>query len=158
MGISIVRNEEDCQSALLEAFKYSKRVICERFVDGRELTVTILDNKPLPVVEIKPNNGWYDYANKYTKGNTIYQVPAQITEVDTISVQKQALSIFRLMGCEGYGRVDFRFDGDDFYFLEVNTLPGMTPLSLTPMAAGKAGYSFSQLLMKIVEIALSRKK
>ena len=158
VGISIVRKEDDLYDAVKEAFKYSKRVICEAFIEGRELTVTILDNRALSVVEIKPQDGWYDYTSKYTKGKTIYEVPAALSKDETRIIQNYARNIFKLLGCQIYGRVDFRFDGTNFYFLEVNTLPGMTPLSLTPMAAGEAGLNFSQLLLKIVELSQNKIK
>lgn len=155
VGISIVHKVELIQEAIETAFKYSEKVICESFIAGRELTVTILGDEAMPVVEIKPNNGWYNYANKYTSGNTVYQVPAELDSNETKVIQQQALSIYQLIGCRGYARVDFRYDGEVFYFLEVNTLPGMTPLSLTPMAAKEAGLSFSELLLAIIEQSLS---
>ncbi len=156
VGISIINEENELEESIKFAFKYSKRVIIEHFVDGRELTVTILGNEALPVVEIIPNDGWYDYKNKYTKGKTIYEVPAKLTKEEVKIIQKQALDVFTLFGCEVYGRVDFRYDGKDFYFLEVNTLPGMTHLSLTPMAAKEAGLSFKELIYKIIEFSLNR--
>lgn len=154
VGISLVSEPSKLNEAVLDAFNYSERVICEKFIAGRELTVTILGEQPLPVVEIIPKTGWYDYANKYTKGNTIYEVPAKLSDHNIIKIQAQALKVFKLFGCRGYARVDFRYDEKEFYFLEINTLPGMTPLSLTPMAAKEYGLSFSQLLMKIIEASL----
>ncbi|MCF7867792.1 MAG: D-alanine--D-alanine ligase [Candidatus Cloacimonetes bacterium] len=156
VGISIVKNKEQIIPAFLEAKKYSDKVIFEKFISGRELTVTILDDKPLPVVEIKPKNGWYDFNNKYTKGNTIYESPAELEDDEINLIQSMAVQIFKKLGCSVYGRVDFRFDGEKFFFLEVNTLPGMTELSLTPMAAKSAGISFDELLIKIIEISLKR--
>ena len=156
VGISIINKESELYEAVKLAFKYSDKVIIEEFIDGRELTVTILGKEALPVVEIIPNNGWYDYKNKYTKGKTIYEVPARLTNNEVKTIQKQALDVFALFGCEIYGRIDFRYDGKDFYFLEVNTLPGMTQLSLTPMAAKEAGISFKELLCKIIEFSINR--
>jgi len=157
VGITIITNESDLKESLKYAFKFSEKAIIEQFIAGRELTVTILENEALPVVEIIPNDGWYDYKNKYTKGKTIYEVPAKLNIEEVKIIQKQALDVFHLFGCEIYGRVDFRYDGKDFYFLEVNTLPGMTQLSLTPMAARKAGINFKELLCKIIELSLNRK-
>jgi len=154
VGIAIIAKEDELFSAVAEAFKYSRKVLIEKFIDGRELTVTILDGKALPVVEIKPLNGWYDFTNKYTAGNTTYETPARLTVEINNEIKEKAEILFRSMGCSVYARVDFRFDGDDLYFLEVNTLPGMTPLSLTPMAAKAAGYSFDQLLEEIIRISL----
>ena len=156
VGISIINKENELNEAIKLAFEYSKKVIIEQFIDGRELTVTVLGDEALPVVEIIPYDGWYNYRNKYTKGQTIYEVPAKLTSEEVKSIQKQALDVFNLFGCEVYGRVDFRYDGNDFYFLEVNTLPGMTQLSLTPMAAKEAGISFKELLYKIIELSLNR--
>jgi len=156
VGISIINEEKKLNQAINKAFEYSEKVIIEEFIDGRELTVTVLGNEALPVVEIIPNKGWYDYTNKYTKGNTKYEVPAKINDDERKKIQSQALAVFNLFGCSIYGRVDFRFDGKDFYFLEVNTLPGMTELSLTPMAAKEAGLSFQELLLKIIELSLQR--
>ena len=156
VGISIIANQSELEPALTEAFRFSSKVLIEKFIDGRELTVTILDGKALPIVEIKPQQGWYDYANKYTQGKTIYEAPAKLDDKIRKEIQLQAESIFRLLGCTVYGRVDFRFDGNDLYFLEVNTLPGMTPLSLTPMAAKAAGISFGELLEEIIRISLEK--
>lgn len=156
-GISILQNDNNLDSAIQDAFLYSNKVICEEFIPGRELTVSILGDKILPVLEMKPKQGWYDYENKYTAGNTIYEVPADISEKEEKIIKKYAIKIFDYFGCEVYGRVDFRYDGDNFYFLELNTLPGMTALSLTPKAAKQAGYSFGKLLKQIVELSISNR-
>jgi D-alanine-D-alanine ligase len=153
VGITIVKSQTGILPALDMAFQYSRKVICEEFVPGRELTVTILGDEALPVVEIIPHDGWYDFKNKYTKGNTVYKTPAALTTEETSRIQQYALDIFHLFGCRVYARVDFRFDGSDFYFLELNTLPGMTPLSLTPMAAREAGLQFNELLEKIIYLS-----
>ncbi len=151
VGISIVQKEEELSFAIEKAFKVSTQVLMEEYIPGRELTVTILGDKALPVVEIIPHQGWYDFKNKYTKGNSDYIVPAKLSEQERIKIQSYALKIFNTIGCNVYGRVDFRYDGEDFYFLEVNTLPGMTPLSLTPKAAKSYGMSFEDLLIYIIE-------
>jgi len=106
------------------------------------------------VVEIIPVEGWYDYSNKYTKGKTIYQAPAELSEQEAAKISEYALQLYKLFDCKAYARVDFRCDGDKFYFLELNTLPGMTPLSLTPMAAEAAGIGFANLLKKIIDCSL----
>ncbi|HNX01193.1 MAG TPA: D-alanine--D-alanine ligase, partial [Candidatus Cloacimonadota bacterium] len=131
-------------------------VLVEKYIDGRELTVTVLEDNPLPVVEITPINGWYDYHHKYKKGNSIYEVPAKLNREEIEQVQRKALAIHRILGCHAYSRVDFRFDGKDFYYLESNTLPGMTPLSLTPMAAKAAGIEFGELLERIIQASIKR--
>jgi D-alanine-D-alanine ligase len=155
VGISIIKKEDKIKDAIEKAFNFSNKILCEKYIKGKELTVTILNDTALPVVEIKPKNGWYDYDNKYTKGNTIYEVPAKLSKQETSRIQEYALKIFFLFDCKSYARVDFRYDGEDFYFLEVNTLPGMTPLSLTPMAAEEAGYDFTALLMEIINNAVN---
>ncbi|MCK4694854.1 MAG: D-alanine--D-alanine ligase [Candidatus Cloacimonetes bacterium] len=154
VGVSIIKNINEADNAIDKASKFSKKILFEKFIEGRELTVTILGNKALPVVEIKPKDGWYDYTNKYTKGKTIYEAPAKLTSKEKAEIQKDALRIFHLFSCKAYARVDFRYDGKNFYFLEVNTLPGMTPLSLTPMAAKEEGYSFEELLEEIIKLSL----
>lgn len=150
VGVHIVSSAAAFDQALQDAFLYSDKVMAEEYVVGRELTVTMLDGEVLPVVEIKPKNGFYDYPNKYTPGNTIYQAPAELNEAETKQVQNYARRIWKAMECAGYGRIDFRYDGTEFYFLEVNTLPGMTPLSLTPMAAKAVGIDFDELLDRII--------
>ncbi|MCF7912608.1 MAG: D-alanine--D-alanine ligase [Candidatus Cloacimonetes bacterium] len=153
VGINIVEKKEDLGAALINAWQYEDNLLCEKFIPGRELTVTILADKALPVVEIKPLNGWYDYANKYTHGNTEYICPAELTEMEQSTVQNHALEIFHKMGCAVYSRIDFRYDGEKFYFLEVNTLPGMTALSLTPMAAKAIGLDLRALLSEIINLS-----
>ncbi len=155
VGISIVHDLADLKTAVNEAFLHCSSVLLEEYIPGRELTVSILDGKALPVVEIKPLQGWYDYHNKYTKGQTQYLAPAPIDEATAHLVQSYALRAFQVLSCSVYGRVDFRLDGESPYFLEVNTLPGMTALSLTPMAAKVAGLSFADLLQEIIKSSLT---
>lgn len=150
VGIQLVMELDLLKDAVTEAFKYCRSVLLEEYIPGRELTVSILNGKALPVVEIRPKNGWYDYQNKYTKGNTEYLAPAPIEESLAQLVQMYAERSFWALSCSVYGRVDFRLNEDKAYFLEVNTLPGMTPLSLTPMAAKAAGLSFPDLLKQII--------
>lgn len=154
VGISRVESLHELKPAVSEALRYCNEVLLEEYIEGREITVTILDSTALPVVEIKPLNGWYDYTNKYTKGKTEYLAPAPITEAEKQLSQLYAERIFKALGCSGYARVDFRLKAGVPYFLEVNTLPGMTPLSLTPMAARAAGISFGELLSRIINISL----
>lgn len=158
VGISLVQQEDVLVPSVEEAFTCGELVLVEQFIPGRELTVTILGERILPVVEIRPHAGWYDYTNKYTKGNTTYEVPASLSEEETTRIQRDAKAVYDLLGCEVYARIDFRFDGKRFYFLEVNTLPGMTPLSLTPMAAQQEGISFEELLLEIIGLSLARER
>ncbi|MCD4651147.1 MAG: D-alanine--D-alanine ligase, partial [Candidatus Cloacimonetes bacterium] len=134
VGISIVRSAQDIEPAVTAAFDARPEILIQQFIDGREITVTILGRTPLPVVEIKPVNGWYDYANKYTKGKTVYEAPAKLSPEEADAVQKLALAVYLELGFNSYARIDFRYTGKTWYFLEANSLPGMTPLSLTPMA------------------------
>ena len=156
VGISIVNDISELKPAVIEAFKYSNAILIEQYIEGRELTVTILDGKALSVVEIKPTDGWYDYHNKYTKGKTVYEAPAKLEESDTQLLKVYAERIWKATECSGYARIDFRFNGTKHYFLEVNTLPGMTPLSLTPMAAKAVGMPFGELLSSIIAIAMRK--
>ncbi len=158
LGITKVQNSKDLPKALTSAFLYDDRVLIEEFVPGKELTVTILGNQTYPVVEVRPKNGWYDYQNKYTKGNTEYICPAQISEDISSKIQQMAYNLFERISGKVYGRVDFRYDGKDFYFLEINTLPGMTALSLTPMAVKAKGINFETLLKTIIELSLSKEE
>jgi len=153
VGISRVECLEDLKPAVQKALQYSHSVLLEEYIPGRELTVTIIDSEAYPVVEIKPLEGWYDYTNKYTHGKTKYEAPAQIDDTVAKLLQLYALRLWKAFGLSGYARIDFRYDGLKPYFLEVNTLPGMTSLSLTPMAAKAAGMSFQELLQKIIYIA-----
>lgn len=154
VGISRVENLADLKPAVEYALQFSGTALLEEYIPGSELTVTVLDGEALPVVEIKPLNGWYDYSNKYTKGNTIYEAPAKLDESVARLIQLYATRIWKAFELSGYARIDFRYDGVKPFFLEVNTLPGMTPLSLTPMAAKAAGISFGDLLEKIIKISL----
>ena len=150
VGIHIVNDCDSLIIAMKDAFNYDELVILQEFIKGREITVTILNNNTLPVVEIKPKNGFYDYKNKYTKGSTEYICPAELTDSESRLVQMYAHKLFNTIGCSIYGRVDFRYDGKKFYFLEVNTLPGMTELSLSPMAANEIGIDFNCFIEKII--------
>jgi len=151
VGIYKVENKNELYDATKAAAEFSKRVIVQEYIPGRELTVTILNGEALPVVEIKPLSGWYDYQNKYTGGKTEYLVPAELSEEDNLLISNYAQRIYSALDCSSYARVDFRFDGKVFYFLEVNTLPGMTSLSLVPMAAAQAGLTFNMLIEKILK-------
>ncbi len=158
VGLSIIQPDvEDVQleKALTLALEYSDRIMIEEYIEGRELTVAILGNETLPVVEIKPIDGFYDYEHKYTKGKTNYFCPADIPEPLSVELQEQALVAHRSLGCKAYSRVDFRLNPDGEYFcLEVNTLPGMTELSLVPQAASASGISFPDLCSKIIELSM----
>ena len=131
----------------------------EEYIPGREMTVAILENKPLPVLEIIPKSGFYDYKSKYTSGMSEYIVPADIPENIFKTLQEQALTAFNSLRCKVYGRVDFRLSEDNIpYCLEVNTLPGMTATSLVPKMANAVGITFNELIDRIIRISVDGKK
>ena len=155
-GLTVCEKEEDLQKAIALSFEYSDKTLIEEFIPGRELTVGILADKVLPVLEIKPKHTLYDYECKYTKGMSEYIVPAEIPEETAKQIQEQTERAFVSLGCSGYARADFRLnDAGHFFCLEVNSLPGMTATSLLPKAAKAVGISFTQLVEKIVNLALA---
>jgi len=157
IGVSIVREEGDLEGALDEAYKYGDTVLVEEFIQGREITVGILGDEALPVIEIVPETGFYDYRAKYTPGLTRYEVPAKLPVEIAITVQEMALLAHRALGCRDVSRVDFRLAEEGTpYILEVNTIPGMTETSLLPKAAAAAGISFKELVLRILESALKK--
>jgi D-alanine-D-alanine ligase len=155
VGLDIARDASSLFEIAKKAAKYSDKVLFEKFIDGRELTVGILDDRTLPVVEIKPHGGFYDYLHKYTAGQTDYIAPAPISKVEEKRVRELGLMAFHSLGCRGYARIDFRLSSSgELYCLEVNTLPGMTATSLVPKAAKAAGIEFPELLSRIAQSAL----
>ncbi len=157
IGLSLIYSSDELPLGIAEARKYSRSYIVEKYIKGRELTVSILADRVLPIVEIVPSKGLYDYTCKYTKGMSQYICPAVLGDHIREKLERYGMLAFNLLGCSGYGRVDFRFDGENVYCLEVNTLPGMTELSLVPMAAKAAEISFDELINKILKEALKRK-
>lgn len=160
VGLSIVQPDvEDVQlgKALEDAFSYSDYVMAEEYIEGRELTVAVIGEVTMPVVEIKPKSGFYDYVHKYTKGFTDYFCPADLPEKLAAHIREKAMVAHKALGCEVYSRVDFRLNSKgEAYCLEVNTLPGMTELSLVPKAAGASGMDFTSLLNRIIELSLNK--
>ena len=155
VGLKIVQGKSEVEEGIKLALQYSSKALIEKYIPGRELTVAILQDKALPVLEIVPKSGFYDYKHKYTSGMSEYIVPANIPEKVAKKAQHQALIAFQSLGCEGYARIDFRLnEQNEIYCLEVNTLPGMTPLSLVPKAAKAVGISYEELVEKIVRQAL----
>ena len=145
IGLTIVQEPEELAEALQKAFSYDREVLVEEFIDGSELTVAIIGGQmpeALPVIEIVPYSGLYDYHSKYTKGATEYFVPARIDAETALLTQEVSLAAFKILGCSGVARVDVRLDPTNHpYVLEVNTIPGMTATSLVPKAAAAAGQS-----------------
>ncbi|MBI5206163.1 MAG: D-alanine--D-alanine ligase [Candidatus Firestonebacteria bacterium] len=155
-GVNIAGNNKELKSAIKEALELGEEVLIEKYIPGRELTVSILNDETLPVIEIIPRNKFYDYEAKYTKGMSEHVVPAKISRSLAKRAQSTALCAYRALGCRDYSRVDLRLFNNDLYILEVNTLPGMTDLSLFPDAAKCAGIDFPDLVEKILKMAIKR--
>jgi D-alanine-D-alanine ligase len=151
IGISIVRTKEELVPALKEAGKYDEEILVEKFMKGKEITVGILEDIPLPVIEIVPKSGFYDYHSKYTKGETQYIIPARIPREKYLYAQEISLKAFQTLGCSGCARVDLMTDeNDDSFVIDVNTMPGMTETSLLPKAANYVGIAFEDLVERIL--------
>jgi D-alanine-D-alanine ligase len=157
LGISIVRQSRELGAGMELALKYGSSVLVEEYIEGRELTVGVVNDRPLPAVEIQAPNGFYDYAAKYTAGASVYLAPAPISHSTAKLLQSLALEVHRHLGCRGATRVDFRLDprGRPFV-LEINTVPGMTETSLLPMAAKAAHLSYEGLVEAILQSAIDR--
>lgn len=156
VGIEIVREEALLGQAIARGYSFCDELLVESFHQGRELTVGIIGTEILPVVEIKPKSGFYDYANKYTKGASEYKVPARLTPEQEAIVKQEAWKAFHSLGENMvYGRTDIILDDqDNAWVLEVNTIPGMTETSLLPKSAEAVGISYTDLCIKIIEQSL----
>jgi D-alanine-D-alanine ligase len=157
VGLQFVERVADWTGALAEAMRFDSQVLVEEKIAGRETTAGILDGEPLPLVEVRPKVGVYDYRNKYTAGTTDYLCPAPLDPATATRIQQSALAAFQAIGGRDYGRVDVmvRPNGDPVV-LEVNTLPGMTELSLFPKAAGAAGIGYAELCQRMIDLAMKR--
>jgi len=156
VGLAILESRDDALAALPGVLAVSGELLVETFIPGRELTAAVLGGEALPLVEILPAGGRYDYQHKYEKGRTRYVCPAELPPALAARVQAEALSAWRLLGCRHLARVDFRLAPDGTpYCLEVNTIPGMTETSLFPMAAAAAGLDFPALVAEIARLALA---
>lgn len=157
VGFSHVPDPAGLGAALEAALAFGDEVLVERYVAGREITAAILGGEALPLVEIIPEGGFYDYRRKYTRGASRYEAPAGLPAEAADRIAREAVLAWRALGCRDYARVDFRLGHDGQpYCLEVNTLPGMTELSLVPMAAAEAGIPFEELVERICRMALAR--
>ena len=160
VGLSIVQPDvEDVQlgRSIGLAFNYSDKVLIEKYIKGRELTVPVIGNDTFPVIEIRPKDGFYDYEHKYTKGMTEYFCPAEIPQEMEMKARESALKAHAILGCSVYSRIDFILDEEnELYCLEVNTLPGMTETSLVPKSAAAIGMSFNQLIERLIELSLQK--
>lgn len=155
VGVAMANNEEEYEAAKTEAFLYDEEVVIEQYIKGREFSVGVMDGKALPVIEIAPLHGFYDYKNKYQAGSTVETCPADLSEEKTKEMQAQAEKAFQILRLKNYARMDFMMnEKEELFCLEANTLPGMTPTSLLPQEAAAAGISFGQLCEMIVAAAL----
>lgn len=156
IGVNIVQKKDQLKNAVEEAIKYDYKILVEEYIRGRELTVSIIGREPvaLPIIEIKPKSGFYDYKSKYTKNMTQYIVPAELNKKIADRISEMALRCHKALGCSGISRVDFMLDGNgNAYVFELNTMPGMTATSLVPKAAKVAGIDFALLVEIILDSA-----
>ena len=155
VGVAIARTEEEYQSALEEAFRYDEEAIVEQYIEGREFSCAVIGGEALPVIEIAPLNGFYDYKNKYQAGSTIETCPADLPEEKEMEIRRIAEKVFGVLRLKCYARMDFMMDGKgEAYCLEANTLPGMTPTSLIPQEAQAIGIGFEDLCEWILRLAM----
>ena len=153
-GLSMVQQKHVIHDAINLAFNYDNEVLIENYIKGREITVGILNGVPLPIVEIIPSHSLYDYECKYSPGMSKYVCPAEIDKTLENKIKNDSLEIFNSLKCRGYGRLDFILDENGiYYFLELNTLPGMTSTSLLPIAGNKHGLMFKELISIIIQIS-----
>lgn len=157
IGVSIVHSKESLSHALEEAFRWEDEVIIENYIKGREFSVAVIDRTALPVIEMAPLNGFYDYKNKYKAGSTIETCPADLPDSIAKKMQACAVAAADALGLFAYSRMDFLMDEAGAIFcLEANTLPGMTPTSLIPQEARAIGMDFPALCEKLIEISLKK--
>jgi len=155
VGVYVAHNDVEYEAAKKEAFRYDREVVIEQYIKGREFSVGVMNGKALPVIEIAPKQGFYDYKNKYQAGSTVETCPAQIPEEASARMQMVAEDVFAALRMKNYARMDFMMDADgEVYCLEANTLPGMTPTSLLPQEAAAVGIDFAQLCEMILEYAV----
>jgi len=158
VNVAILQNPAEFADAFEQVASRHQDVLLEKYIPGREVTGTIFLGRRLPLLEIRPRQGFYDYANKYTPGASEYLVPAPVHSPVYEQISDDALRVFDLLGCTGVARVDFRLDGNRYYCLEVNTIPGMTAMSLVPMAAASVGIDFATMLEDLCLDALARQR
>lgn len=159
IGLFIVYNESEFDEYISESFKYSNTLIIEKYITGREFTSSIIGNDKiinLPIIEIKPKNKYFDYEAKYVKGMTEFVVPAQIKNDIKEKIFFDTSKIYSIFGCKGMSRIDFMIDNknNNVYYLEINTIPGLTETSLLPQAAKSYGYDFPELISRILYYSL----
>ena len=159
VGVAIARNSQEYEQAKAEGFRYGEEIIIEEYIEGREFSVGVLDGRALPIIEIAPKSGFYDYKNKYQPGSTIDTCPALIPREKTEEIQRYAEMAFQALRLKNYARMDFMMGKDgSVYCLEANTLPGMTMTSLLPQEAAAAGISYEDLCEKLMGFSLPKKE
>ncbi len=157
IGVSIVRTEEEYEDALAEAFRFEDEIVIEEFITGREFSVGVIGSEALPVIEVAPKEGFYDYQNKYKAGSTVETCPAEIPDGIAGEMQGLALASCEVLGLSTYSRTDFLLDENGrVYCLESNTLPGMTPTSLLPQEAAVTGMDFEDLCEELIWISMKK--
>jgi D-alanine-D-alanine ligase len=157
IGVTIAKDGVEFTKALDEAFRWEDELVIEEFVQGREFSCGVIEGKALPVIEIAPIEGFYDYKNKYKAGSAVETCPADLPEEISAKMRGYAEDVARVIGLDTYSRADFLLNENmEMFCLEVNTLPGMTPTSLLPQEAAAVGMSFHQLCEKIIEISMKR--
>lgn len=157
VGVSIANNDEEYEQALKDAFAWEDKLIIESYINGREFSVGVIDGKALPIIEIEPISGFYDYKNKYQPGSTVETCPAMLSENDTLRMQSYAQKAYDVLKLDTYARMDFIMDDrGEMYCLEANTLPGMTPASLLPQEADAVGMNFNELCEFIIKISMKK--
>ncbi len=157
VGVYIVKDENEYLSAVKDAFRYESRVMVEKYIKGREFTCCVVEGKALPIVEIEPKSGFYDYKNKYQAGSTVETCPANVDAGVTAMIQAEAVRAFNALEIKTYARMDFIMnDKKEVFCLEANTLPGMTPTSLIPQEAAAIGKSYNDLCEWIIEISMKK--
>jgi D-alanine-D-alanine ligase len=159
LGVKFAASRDEVPAALLAAFSYDERVLIERYATGRELSLAILGDEALPIVEARPKEeDFFNFEARYEIGRTDYVCPAEISEADAGAVTQAGKQTYETLGCSGFGRVDLILTDDGPQVLEVNAIPGLTDTSLLPMAAEAAGLSFEQLVERIIELASARRE
>ena len=157
IGVSIVRTVEEYEAALEEAFRWEEEILIEDYIEGREFSVGVLEGKALPIIEIAPVEGFYDYKNKYKAGSAVETCPADLPEEVSAQMRKYAEQVAEVIGLDTYSRSDFLLDENNhMYCLEANTLPGMTPTSLLPQEAAVIGINFNELCEKLIAISMKK--
>ena len=157
VGVYMVNDRAECEKALAQAYAYDDAVIIEQYIKGREFSVGVIEGKALPIIEIAPKQGFYDYKNKYQAGSTVETCPAEISPELTEKMQHYAEAGAKALCIEGYARFDFMMkENGDMYCLEANTLPGMTPTSLIPQEAKVLGIDYPDLCEELIRISFKK--